>query len=280
MTDQAIEISSTEQEAIHKFNEALGPLLEAGNQPITDQASLVASGNAKISLDSYVKAVKAHFASELNPLEERVKRIKNNIASLTAPALTATKTLVDRQREWSAEEKRKAEAETKRKQDELDRAKLQKADEEKRAAEKEATERRQAAVKQINADLAAGAIGKREAAKRLKEAGAEEEAAKQTAAAVAEEQKAAPSPTVRVAPNIPVVAGVKNQTFYYASVHQASELIGAFAEACENENHERRDFLARFIAVNESEVSKYARDTKNPNAVMAVLPGVKAWSKG
>ena len=229
---QEIEVSE-QQKAIEQFNAKLGQVVAAADIQVTDQASLVESGNAKISLESYLKAVKNYFDEELGPLEERVKRIKNQAASLTSPARMALNVLVDRQRAWMAEEKRRADAEEKRRQDEINRQQQQKADEDRRAAEKEAAEKKRTAVAKINADLAAGAIGKREAAKRLKEAGAEEEAAKATAAAVAEEEKNKPAPVVHVAPSIPKVAGVKNQTFYFAEVTDKAKIVEAFCPACE-----------------------------------------------
>jgi hypothetical protein len=276
-TVEAIEVSS---KVIEEFNSTLGSVLQAANIQVTDQRSLVESGNAKISLESYVKAVKGHFDQELGPLEERVKRIKNQRENLLTPAKMALNVLVERQRTWMAEEKRRADAEAERKRQELQRQQQQKADEDRRAAEREAANKKREAVAKIETDLAAGLIGKREAAKRLKEAGAEEEAAKATAAAVAEEEKNKPAPEVRVVPSIPVVAGVKNQTFHFAEVLDAAKIVDAFASACRGQLVERYKFLERFITVDEKEVSAYAREIKDPQAVMSVLPGVKCWSKG
>ena len=87
----------------------------------------------------------------------------------------------------------------------------EKADQERRDREAAATHQREARVKEIKALLKAGEIGKREAAKLLKEAGAFEEAAKAAAAADAEAAKSAPPPAVTVKPNIPTVAGVPSR---------------------------------------------------------------------
>ena len=177
-----------------------------------------------------MKAVEGHFDPELSPLEERVKRLKNAMSSLISPAKMAKNALVDRQRAWMAEEKRKAEAEQRRRQEEIQRAQREKADRERREADAQAAEAKRQAVAEINREYARGAFGKRELAKRLKAAGAEEEAAKATAAAIAEETKNAPPPVVTVQPNIPKVAGIKNQTFYYAEVTSEDELIEAFGQ--------------------------------------------------
>lgn len=276
MTDAIV----SQDAVIERFNNQLTAILALASAPITDQASLVSSGNAKISLESYVKAVEGHFDPELSPLEERVKRLKNAMSSLISPAKMAKNALVDRQRAWMAEEKRKAEAEERRRQEEIQRAQREKADRERREADAQAAEAKRQAVAEINREYARGAFGKRELAKRLKAAGAEEEAAKATAAAIAEETKNAPPPVVTVQPNIPKVAGIKNQTFYYAEVENEQQLISAFVAAAEQGNDERVAFLRQFICTADALISKYARDTKDAAKVMAQLPGVRAWSKG
>ena len=274
------DLSSEQQKIIENFNVRLGAIVKAAQLSITDQESLVESANRKISLDSYMKAVQAHFANELGAAEEHYKRLKNQVAALVQPAKIARDALVERQRIWMAEEKRRADAEARRLQEEAARNQQQKADEDQRAAERDAKNKKDAAVYQINQDLKDGVIGKREAAKRLKEAGAEEEAAIQTAAAVAEEEKAKPAPTVRVAPAIPTVAGVKNQTFYYAEAEHPEYLIIAYARAVIAANVERQGFLRQFLTTDDQAIGKFARETKDSEKVMEALPGVRAWSKG
>ena len=274
-----IEVSSYEQ-AVEQFTNKLTAIIALSQAPITDQASLVSSGNAKISLESFIKAVEGHFDPELSPLEERVKRLKNAMSSLISPAKMAKNVLVDRQRAWMAEEKRKAEAEERRRQEEIQRAQREKADRERREADAQAAEAKRQAVAEINREYARGAFGKRELAKRLKAAGAEEEAAKATAAAIAEEAKNAPPPVVTVQPNIPKVAGVKNQTYYFAAVENEAKILFDYDAAVRSGNQQRATFLSRFIMVDEAEVGAFARETKDDAKVMAQLPGVRAWSKG
>ena len=231
-------------------------------------------------MECFIKAVEGHFDPELSPLEERVKRLKNAMSSLISPAKMAKNALVDRQRAWMAEEKRKAEAEQRRRQEEIQRAQQEKADRERREADAQAAEAKRQAVAEIHREYERGAFGKRELAKRLKAAGAEEEAAKATAAAIAEETKNAPPPVVTVQPNIPKVAGIKNQTFYYAEVTSEDELIEAFGQAIAVGNTERTAFLRQFITTADALIAKYARETKDDAKVMAQLPGVRAWSQG
>ena len=274
------QILSNEENAIQQFNVRLGAILKAAEIEVTDQASLTESANRKISLESYIKAVQAHFANELGAAEERLKRLKNQVVALVGPAKIARDGLVDRQRQWMALEKQRADAEARRLQEEAHRKQQQKADEDRRAAERDAKSKKDSAVYQINQDLKEGVIGKREAAKRLKEAGAEEEAAIQTAAAVAEEEKTKPAPTVRVAPAIPTVAGVKNQTFYYAEAEHPEYLIIAYAQAVIAANVERQTFLRQFLTTDDQAIGKFARETKDNEKVMEALPGIRAWSRG
>ena len=282
--NEAIQLNDEQQKIIKELTERVAGLVRAAGAPITDQASLIQSGNSKVALESYVKAVQAHFTDELAPLEERVKLIKNQIASLVTPAKMALTDLVGRQRAWMAQEKARAEAETRRRQEEHNRLAAAKIEEDKRAAEAEARRKKKAAVDKIESDYLAGLFGKREYAKRLKEAGEEEKAAVEMAAAVAEEEKDKPAPTVRVAPAIPAVAGVKNQTYYFVSVHDPKQILDEIFCALPNSDgvHEasRWEFLRRFVTLDTAEIGKYAREMKNPNAVMAALPGVKAWSNG
>jgi hypothetical protein len=279
MNENAIQITGTEQEAITKFNELLGPLLKAAHVPVTDQASLIKSGDAKVSLEAYIKAVKNHFERELTPLEERVKRIKNNMISLMSPAKESRDKLVESQRGWMAEEKRKAELERQREQERVAAEQRAKAEADRREAERIAAIERKKREAEIEAQRKSGEVKAREAERLKKEAAAQEAREKELAAKQAIETATA-VPTVRVAPSIPTVAGVKNQTFYFAEVTEPDDLIAAFASACTYADKNRRDFLCRFIAVNEAEVGKYAREVKNSLSVMGYLPGVKAWSKG
>lgn len=266
------------QKALEQFDTKLKEVIAASKLQIIDQTTFVLSGDAKLSLESYIKAVNHHFAAEIAEADERLKRLKNRVATLVAPAEEARAQLIEHQRGWMAEEKRTADADTKRKQDEHNRAMQEKSDREKREAQAEATRKKKEAIAQINRDFVAGQFGKREFAKRLKDAGAEEEAAKATAEIVAQEQKNAPPPVVSVVPSIPKVAGVRNQTYYGADLEDGG--AGIKAELFSTTDVYRRAFLTQFIRVDEAEISKFARKTKDVTKVNSLLPGVRAWSKG
>ena len=73
------------------------------------------------------------------------------------------------------------------------------------------------------------------------------------------------------------MAGVKSQVYYYGEVTDPQAIIRAYETA---KDPVRIAFLRRFIQVNEQEVGKFARDTKDPKKCAELLPGVKFTSKG
>jgi hypothetical protein len=274
----ALKLTPEEEAQIKEYVAKVDSLVALAGIDITDQASLSKSGEAKLSLESYHKAVKNYFADIIDPLEEELKRWKLQRGNLMGTTEPAYKALVERQRTWMAAEKARTEAQRKRAQEEADRENQRKIDEDRRQAIADAARAKADRIARINEDFKAGMFGKREFARLLREAGAEEEAAKATADAVADEEKAKPAPTVRVAPAIPKVAGVRNQTFYYASIEDKGAAI--LAELVSTKDVNRRAFLMQFVLVSSTEVSAHARNTKNNEQTMKDLPGVKAWSNG
>jgi dTMP kinase len=275
-----VPLTPEEKKQLAEFERKVNSLVALAGMDITDQASLAKSGEAKLSLETYHKAVKNFFEGKLGSLEEEVKRLKLQRSQLTSTTEPALKALVQRQRDWMAEEKRRADAEARRKQEEIDRENQRKIDEDRRRATEEAARKKADAVAKIEEDFKAGMYGKREYARLLRAAGAEEEAAKATAAAVAEEEAAKSAPTVRVAPSIPKTPGIRNQTYYYAEVTDRDAIKMALADALREQNKVRTAFLLQFLVIDDSVVSKYARDTKNNEKTMKDLPGVRAWSQG
>ena len=164
----------------------------------------------------------------------------------------------DRKRKaWEAEERRKAQLEEDRKNEELRRQQKEKADADLREANRIAAENKEKRVAEINGLLRSGQIGKREAARLLKEAEANEEADKANAAAAAEELKNAPPPPVKVKPNIPTVAGVKSQLYWKFEIVDASKLP------------------REFLMADEVKIGQYVRREKEK----AQIPGVRVWNE-
>lgn len=164
-----------------------------------------------------------------------------------------------------------------------------KAAEARKVEEKAAEERRKAEAKDAERARKAGEISKAEADKRKKEADEaaarskkqaedEERVAKENAAKQAEFDRANVQEVV-LESTTPAVAGIKRRVNYYAEVVKSASLLFAYDEAVRSQNRERAAFLSRFIQVDEQEVGKYARDTKDPKKVEETLPGVRSWSE-
>jgi hypothetical protein len=162
--------------------------------------------------------------------------------------------------------------------------------EQRKIAEAQAAEARRLREKELEIQRREGEITKKEVerqkriaeedAKRAKaQAAAEEQAARELAARQAEEA-ARNTPQVIVKPNIPTVAGVKSQVYFFAEVTVSYAIINDFIEATRRGDTERMNFLRRFITVNEQEVGKFARDTKDNAKASSLLPGVKFTSRG
>jgi len=166
------------------------------------------------------------------------------------------------------------EADQKRINDERARRHAKDAEEQRIEAErvaKETLERRVAAIRDM---LKRKEIGKREAAKLLKEAGALEEAAKAQAAADEETAKSAPPPEVKVLPSTPKVAGLRGRVNYYADVVDAEKLLVCWASC--PVGSERRAYLRQFICLDEQALNAEARKVKNSRKLEAMIPGIKA----
>lgn len=177
---------------------------------------------------------------------------------------------------WAEEEKRAAKVEADRVNAELARQAQEKADADRRESERIATENRKAQEAEIERQRKSGELKKREADRLAKEAREREEEERKRAAVAAEQAKAAPPPRVEVKANIPAVAGVKNQTYWTATVKNEDALIDAFHDA----TGERRAFLRKFVMVNQMEVGAHARKTKNNTQTEADIPGCEASSRG
>lgn len=273
-TDTALAQGNKE---LDRLNQRLAELKAKSELAIVDSDTLILSAQAKLDFENYIRSVEAHFEPELAPAEETVARCKLAMSQLVTPVKGWLKALVDRQKNYHAEEKRKAEAEQRRINEEARMAAAKKAEEERKERERQADIDRKAREKEIEAQRKAGEIKTREAERLRKEAAAEAEREKQRAAQDAV-LAAADVPVVTVLPNLPKGAGLpKNQTYYYGFVEDPQAIIRAYETA---KDPVRIAFLRRFIQVNEQEVGKFARDTKDNEKAASLLPGVTFSSKG
>ncbi len=230
-------------------------------------------------LELDVRSVKKAAGLHLDPYWEVVKRTSEALSQVYKnhedPADAIDTQLKGMVKIFEAEEKRRAEIETKRQNDERLAAASKKAKEEREERERKAKEEKDKKIKEINAAKKRGDIGVREAAKMLREAGAYAEAQAEQAAADAEAQvQAVKDNPLTVKADIRPVAGVPSTTNYKAEVTQPHVLINAFVDACHNHNTERAVYLRQFIMVNEKALGVEARAVKNSKMLTQKIPGV------
>lgn len=170
----------------------------------------------------------------LSPYLIIVDRVRNFIRDRKTRAVNiatnARESLADKMAAYDRAEEQRAAAEAQRKQKEIDEQNRKLAEEKRKADAAAADALRKQAIDQAKADLKAGLIGKREYAKRLKEAGAAAEAAKAQAEAEAEDAAKNP-PKVTVAANIPKVAGNVRRVNYSAECTNPDAFIEALCRA-------------------------------------------------
>lgn len=246
---------------------------------IRDQHSYIAAAQIKNDANAYIKDVKAKLGPGIESAKDHLNRLKNDMAMYVTPAEQIRDTVEAKRIAYSEEEKRKALIEQEREQEKLRAEARAKAEAERREADRLAKEQREAREKELEAQRKAGEIGKREEARLAKQAAEDEVKAK----ALAEEQAiktASEFKTVEVKPNIPAVAGSKNQTYYFGEVTNPAQIIAEYNSALIRSDLERQRFLAQFIMVNEQAVGQFARKTQDNAKATAMLPGVKFTSKG
>ena len=170
----------------------------------------------------------------LSPYLIIVDRVRNFIRDRKTRAVNiatnARESLADKMAAYDRAEEQRAAAEAQRKQKEVDEQNRRLAEEKRKADAAAAEAMRKDAIADAKADFASGRIGKREYAKRLKEAGAAAEAAKAQAEAEAEDAAKNP-PKVTVAANIPKVAGNVRRVNYSAECADTDAFIGHLCRA-------------------------------------------------
>ena len=222
----------------------------------------VAVCNMVVEGRGFIKRWQEVFAGTLRSAKEHLATIQNELKGHVLEAEAVVLIAEKKAEAYRTEEKRLADAEAKRINEENARAAQVKADQEKREAEKIAAEKKRATIAEVNQLLRDGMIGKREAAKRLKEAGAEEEAAAQAAAATAEEaKKAPPPPAVKVEPAIPKVAGIKGRTNWKFKIVDASKIPHNYCKP------------------DEVLIGDTVRRVKDKAKAESIIPGIEVWSE-
>jgi hypothetical protein len=202
MATQVAEIVKANEHAIEQLNQKLGELIERGKSiDVRDQATCLEAKQFRVEAKSYEKAVDLYADGDIQDAKERLTKLQAAKKMLLAPLVAVLEDVERNRRTWEEDERRKAEAEQHRLQEEA-----------RKAAEARAAEERKAREKEIAAQIRAGEIGKREA-KALKEQ-----------AAVAEQVAAKDVPEVKVQAAIPTLAGTASRRTWKFRIVDASRI--------------------------------------------------------
>lgn len=253
---------------------------DAETLTVRDQQSYIDAAQIENACKAYVRDVKAKMGPGIESAKSHLDFLKSEMQKYIIPAETILETIKGKRLAFAMEEKRQAKIEEDRKNAELARLAQEKAEADRRESERLAAEQRKAQEAEIERQRKSGELKAREAARLAKEAREREEEERKRAALAAEQAKAAPPPRVEVKPNIPPVAGIKNQTFYYAEVVDWPKFLAEYKRAVKAHDMMRVVFLEDFIQPNDQAIGKYARDTRSNALTEGNIPGVKAWSKG
>lgn len=247
---------------MEKYVGDLTPIFnEAQKLTITDRTSRECAGE----LIATIKRIDKDGEEEMKPHKKVLKTVSDYIQThcrrVSNRAEEIRGILTAKMTEWDRAEERAAAAERDRiareKQAELDRqAEVKRQQDE--ATAKEMRERR---VKEIKADEKAGKIGKREAARLLKEAGAFEESLKAKAAADEEDAKRGnklEAATVEVKTNIPTITGNVRRINYSAECVDVDGFLSEYVRCCVTAP-ERAAKMREMIQVSNQSLSAVAR---------------------
>jgi multidrug efflux pump subunit AcrA (membrane-fusion protein) len=287
---------------VQKFESPLAELRELTDALVVrDQESFVVARTIQKDWDSYIKTVGFELDPGIAKAKDTLDHLRAQKEKYVGPAKIYKEKARQKADAWAAEEKRlaaieqerinaAARAEAERKAAEERRIAIAAAEAERKEREKWAEIDRKNRERDLEAQRKAGEINKREMEKQKKLAAEQAERDRQSAAAEMERQKqlaaeqekrtAADVKEVKVLASVPTVAGVKNQTFFFGDVENGEKILNDYDAAVHAHDVPRQIFLRQFMMVNEQEVGKFARETKDNEKAAKLLPGVKFWSKG
>ena len=259
---------------VKQFEVALSALkAQADSIVVSDASTCLQAKTAQRDVRNYLKDVHSKLDPFVNLAKRTYDETRDERNRWITPGEEIDALLASKVKTYERQEREAAQREQDRINAENTRIAREKADAEAKAAKEAAEAKRKQEVKEINAQLKRGEIGKREAARLLKLAGDTEMAAKLNADLDAEEAKNAPPPTVTVQPAIPKVAGVPSRINYRAEVTDTFR----FMEEAARRLLKGDNSLSRFLMVNGSAVALEAREMKDSKAFMAKYPFTKAW---
>lgn len=240
--------------------------VEAGLALLRSRAQAIIVRNAdeytqacQVALDcrAYVKDVGFKLDPGINSAKTHLDFLRNEKSKYTEPAKQIAEIAAQKAEAWKAEERRKAQAEQDRINEENRVTAQRKADEERKAAETQARIERERREKELEEARKAGDINKREANRLAKQA-AEDEARQREMAAKQAAETAANVQEVKVAAAVPKVAGIK------ARVNWKFRIVDV------------KKIPRKYLMPDEVQIGSFVRNNKQSGEV---IPGVEAYSE-
>jgi hypothetical protein len=249
-------------EALQRLNERVEQLVKAGEAiQVTDLSSDVAAKQFKVQVKSYETAVNLYADADIQDAKERLSTLQTAKKMLMAPVLAVLESVERKRKAWEEDERRKAEAEQRRLQEEARVAAQKKAQEEQKERERLAAEERKRREKEIEEQRKAGEIKSREATRLAKEAKEAEERERARAASDAK-FAAADVPIIEVKPNIAAVAGTASRRNWKFRIVDATKLP------------------RKYLMPDDVEIGRMVRDTKDKTLAEAEANGaLEVWSE-
>lgn len=258
MATQVAEIVKGREGALTQLNETLAALIQrGGGMEVKDAASDLEAKQFKVEVKSYEKAVDLFADGDIQDAKERLSKLQGAKKMLLAPLQSVLEVVERKRRTWEEDERRKAEAEQRRLQEEARKAAEARAAEQRKLDEAAAAERRKAEQKAIEEARKAGELNKREAERAKREAGERERQAKEQAARDAEAAKN-DVPEVKVQAAIPALAGTVSRRLWKFRIIDSQKLP------------------REYLMPNEAKIGQDVRTWKKSGEV---IPGVEAYSE-
>lgn len=233
---------------------------EADALVVRDQDTYRSAMDLALTARKYVKDVKSKLQPGIDSARDHLNELRNQMAAYTSPAEQIDSVVTNKAKAWAEEERRKAEAEQRRLQEEARIAAQKKADEERRERERQTEIDRKQREKEIAEARKNGELKAREAARLQKEAAAESEREKQRAQEEAARQ-VAEVPQVEVKADIPVVAGVAARRNWKFKIVDARRIPGVF------------------LVPDEVAIGQMVRNAKDKRKAEFMCPGIEVWSE-
>jgi hypothetical protein len=249
---------ASQQEKLARLNQKVGELIALGEKiEVKDAQTCLEAKQFSIQVKSYQKAVDLYTDGDIQSVKEKLSTLQAAKKMLLAPVVAIAEAVETRRKRWEEDERRKAEAEQRRLQEEARIAQEKKAREEREEQERVAAEERKRKLKEIEAAQKAGDLKKREADRLAKEA-REEEERKRKEAEEDSRRIAAEVPQVEVKAAIPTLQGTQSRRNWKFRIVDANKIP------------------RQFLMPDEVEIGRFVRDEKRAGEI---IPGIESYSE-